>query len=219
MLTPRVGWPVSAEVVEAWETKAVPPGDVLVAASSATDTHGGEHLIGSVLGLIPPSFSAETLNGYWVTSFPFISGGAQKRHVDVALIAADSDRFMTITNHPPEPRSEGRASPFRNDLEAQLTNRHLVGHWKNSSDARYFGTFHLAVLPGESVMAGYYTGFGSDVEVSTGPWKWVRLDETSAAEADLSQVKLRDPAELGALIENHSQYDPALTLADIEQGH
>lgn len=219
MLTPRVGWPVSAEVVEAWESNSVPPGDILVAAGTATDSPSGEHLIGSVLGLIPPSFTAETLSGYWATSFTFNSGSAQRRHVDIARITAESDRFMTISNHPPAPRSEGRSSPFCNDLEAQLANRHLIGHWKNSNDTRYFGTFHLAVLPGETVMAGYYTGFGSDVEVSTGPWKWVRLDEDSTAGADLSAVQLRDPVELGMLIEDHSPYDPALTLTDIEQEH
>jgi hypothetical protein len=226
MLTPLVGWPVSAEAVEGWETDSVPPGEILVAAGIAAPAAspdgqyqvlGGERPIGSILGLVPPSFSAEMLSGYWVTSFTFSSGSTQRRHVDVAQITAESDRFMVISNHPPAPRSEGRASPFCNDLEAQLSNRHLVGHWKNSNDTRYFGTFQLAVLSGETVMAGYYTGFGSDIEVSTGPWKWVRLDADSTAGADLSKVRLRDPVELGALIEDHSQYDPALMLADIEQ--
>jgi hypothetical protein len=218
MLTPLVGWPVSTEAVEAWETNTVPPGDVLVAVGNAISAASPDgKSIGSVLGSIPPSFSAEALSGYWVTSFQFGPGSARKQHVDIARISAESDRFMTISNHPPMPRSEGRASPFCNELEAQLANRHLVGHWKNSNDTRYFGTFHLAVQSSETVMAGYYTGFGSDVEVSTGPWKWVRLAEDSMAGADLSKVKLRDPVELGALIDGHSQYDPALTLADIEQ--
>jgi DNA-binding transcriptional regulator YiaG len=35
MLTPLVGWPVSTEAVEAWETNTVPPGDVLVAVGNA----------------------------------------------------------------------------------------------------------------------------------------------------------------------------------------
>jgi hypothetical protein len=223
MLTPLVGWPVSAEAVEAWETNSVPPGDVIVAAGSVTSSTAQNGLldverhIGSVLGLIPPSFSAEALNGYWVTCFRFGPEPARKQHVDIAQISAESGRFMAISNHPPAPRSEGRASPFCNDLEAQLSNRHVVGHWKNSNDTRYFGTFHLAVLSGESVMAGYYTGFGSDIEVSTGPWKWVRLGADSIAGVDLAKVRLRDPVELGTLIEDHSQYDSPLTLTDIEQ--
>lgn len=219
MLTPLVGWPVSAETVEAWETDSVPPGDVLVAVGtvSRTEQLSGAQFIGSVLGSVPESFSAEGLCGYWVTCFRFGPGPTRKKHVDIALISMESDRLMRISNHPPAPRSEGRASPFCNELEAQMANRHLVGHWKNSNDTRYFGGFHLAVLPGETVMEGYYTGFGSDIEVSTGPWKWARLGVDSVASADLSKVVLRDPAVLGALVEDHTPYDSPLTLADIEE--
>ena len=69
-------------------------------------------------------------------------------------------------NHPPEPRSEGRGTPFRNEIDAALAGRHLIGEWRNTSDTRYYGTLQLAVLPGETVMEGYYTGVGSDIEVS-----------------------------------------------------
>lgn len=217
MLTPLVGYPVTGETVEAWETDSVPPADVLVAADTATpEGLTGEQMIGGVLSKIPQSFSPEALCGAWVTCFRFGPGPARKAHVDIAQISMGSDRLLTITNHPPAPRSEGRASPFRNELEAQMANRHLVGHWKNSNDTRYFGTFQLAVLPGETVMAGHYTGFDSDVEVSIGPWKWVRLDLDSIADSDLSAVRLRDPSALGEHIEAHSQYDAPLTLAEIE---
>lgn len=220
MLTPLVGWPVSSKAVDAWETDSVPPGDVLVAAgtiASANLPDGGDQYIGGVLSTIPPSFEAEALCGFWVTSFRFGPGPARKAHVDIAKISLESDRLMKISNHPPTPRSEGRTSPFRNELEAQLANRHLVGHWKNSNDTRYFGMFQLAVLPGETVMAGYYSGFGSDIEVSSGPWKWVRLGDDSMPDVDLSQIRLRDPAHLAALLEDHTQYDAPLTLADIEE--
>ncbi len=36
LLTQIVGWPVSPEAVEAWETTVVPPGDVLIAATTVT---------------------------------------------------------------------------------------------------------------------------------------------------------------------------------------
>jgi hypothetical protein len=220
VLTPLVGWPVSGTAVEAWETESVPPGEVLVAAGAvapSTVPDGPERFLGGVLSPIAPSFAVEELGGVWATSFRFGPGPDRKSHVDIAQVAAESDRLVKISNHPPTPRSEGRASPFRNDLEAQLANRHLVGHWRNSNDTRYFGLFQLAVLPGETVMAGYYTSFGSDVEVHTGPWKWVRIDDESVAGADLSQVKLRDPAHLGAIIEDHTQYDAPLRLADLEE--
>lgn len=222
VLTPLVGWPVTARAIEAWETRTVPPGDVFIALGTVTPTGsdqiGDEQFIGGVLGRIPQSFAPEELCGHWVTCFRFGPGPARKSHVDVAQISMGPDRLMRITNHPPTPRSEGRELPFCNDIEAQLANRHVVGHWKNSSDSRYFGTFHLAVLPGETVMSGIYTGFGSDIEVSTGPWKWVRLDSESLAGADLSAVRLRDPTDLGERIETHSQYAAPLTLADITEG-
>lgn len=218
MLTQVVDWPVSTKAVEAWESTTAPPGDVLVAATTATAVDD-QQFIGGVLGAVAPTFSAEALCGHWATCFQFGPGPDRKRHVDVAEVSLVSDRLVAIANSKPTPRSEGRASPFCNELEAQMANRHLVGHWKNSNDTRYFGTFHLAVLPGETVMEGYYTGFGSDVEVSTGPWKWVRLDADSIAEADLSTVRLRDPVDLGVRIEQHTRYHAPLTLADIEQGN
>lgn len=43
MLTPLVGWPVTPQAVESWETTLVPPGDILIAAASVTPT-GVDHL-------------------------------------------------------------------------------------------------------------------------------------------------------------------------------
>ena len=101
--------------------------------------------------------------------------------------------------------------PYRNEIEAQLANRHLIGHWKNTSDTRYFGSLHLAVLPGEIVMEGYYTGYSNDIEVAIGRWKWVRLDPTSLSSVDLSGVVLREPHDLYELIKDCTQYDAPLS--------
>jgi hypothetical protein len=113
MLTPLVGWPVSADAVEGWETDSVPPAEVLVAASSAAGSiHDGDQRNGGLLASIPPSFSAEALSGHWVTCFQFGPEPARKQHIDIAQVSAESDRFMTISNHPPAPRSEGTCDPF-----------------------------------------------------------------------------------------------------------
>jgi hypothetical protein len=121
---------------------------------------------------------------------------------------------VRAVNHPPEPRTQGRANPFRNEIEAELVSRHLVGHWRNVSDTRYFGSVHLAVLPGETVMDGYYTGFASDVEVSTGRWRWLRLD---AEAAELDGLALRKPEDLMALVTLRSPAHPPLTVAEIRE--
>lgn len=108
--------------------------------------------------------------------------------------------------------------PFRNEIEAQLVNRHLIGHWKNISDTRYFGSVHLAVLPGETVMDGYYTGFSSDIQVDTMRWKWVRIDPASLSDVDLQEVTLNDPDMIHALLEN-SANDVPLGLTAIVEGN
>lgn len=182
----------------------------------------GQHLVSAeprpsetLLDTVPHSFPAAALCGHWVTCYQFRRGEMPRIHADIARVTAESERHVRATNHPPAPRTEGRAFPFRNEIEAQLASRHLIGHWKNTSDTRYFGAVHLAVLPGETVMEGYYTGFGSDIEVSTGRWRWVRIDPESLSGVALPKVVLREPAALYDLVTNHSQHDPPLKLADV----
>jgi hypothetical protein len=175
--------------------------------------NGGAPAADGLLASVPPSFPAEVLAGAWVTSYRFSS--PPKRHVDVAHLVADGDRTLRATNYPPTPRTQGHPVPFRNQVEARLAGRHLVGHWRNDSDARYFGAVQLAALPGENVLAGYYTGYASDIEVSGGRWTWVRLEPASLDGVDLGRVRLRDPGALGELLDGRSQYDPPLPLAAI----
>ena len=108
--------------------------------------------------------------------------------------------------------------PFRNEIDFELANRHLLGHWKNLSDTRYFGTIHLAVLPNENVLEGYYTAFASDVSVASGPWKWVRINPATIKGTDLSKMVFRKPAEIGALLAAHKNSQGALRLVDIVEG-
>ena len=207
-LSARVGWRVREAALAGWEQGSTPPGDVLLAAAMAEE---GSLIAppGTLLGLVPQSFPASALGGLWVTSYQFTHDGQPRHHADIACVTAEGDQHLYAANH--APRTEGRAVPFRNEIEARLVSRHVVGHWKNTSDARYFGSVHLAVLPGENVMEGHYTGFASDITVSTGYWRWVRLNPG----ADLAGITLRDPAALFDLVMNHSEYGAPLAVADV----
>lgn len=208
-----LGWAVRPYAVKRWETGDAPPGDVLLACGgTAHDTSAVP-----LLTVVPASFPAEALAGAWVTCYQFTHAGKPHHHADIAHITAESGSRIWAANHPPEPRSEGRSRSFRNEIEATLAGRHLIGEWQNTSDTRYRGTLHLAVLPGEIVMQGYYTGVGSDIEVSTGFWKWVRLDPGSIPDGDLAGVILREPAALFDLVMSHPQIDEPLTLADVTE--
>lgn len=207
-LSSVVGWTVLAEAAARWEQGAsAPPGDVALAVDWLL---GDEVYPVDLLGPVPPGFPAQALVGWWVTCYDFPHGARRLYHADVAQVTAESRDRVRVTNHSPAPRTEGRAFPFRNEIEAQLASRHLIGHWRNTSDTRYFGSLHLAVLPGETIMEGYYTGFGSDIEVSGGRWKWARLDTGTAPE-----ISLREPSVLHGLVAGRSQDDPPLAVADI----
>jgi hypothetical protein len=210
-----LGWTVMPGTIARWEDgHGVPPGDVLLAAAAA----GGEAPASwaSLLDSVPDSFPAATLEGPWVTCYQFDHEGVPQCHADIAHVTAGRGHHVTAVNHPPVPRTEGRASPFRNEIAGQLAGRHLAGHWRNTSDTRYFGSLHLAVLPGETVMDGWYTGLASDIAVSAGRWKWVRLDPASLP-GDLDAVRLRDPAALCGLVMGWSQYGAPMALDDVRE--
>lgn len=207
-LAGEVGYPVSAEAVRYWEEADSPPSEVFLAADVALgDT---ARPMAPLLDSVPNSLPASALTGPWVTAYQFAHGVALRYHADIAHVAAEGERQVRAVNHPPDPRTQGRASPFRNQIEGHLFGRHLIGTWRNTSDTRYFGALHLAVLPGETVMDGHYTGLSSDISVSEGHWRWVRLEP-----GDLSAVPLRKPSAIYELVMTRTQDDPPLTAADI----
>lgn len=209
----QLGWRGAAETVNRWEGDATPPGDVILACEAITQGTADAGPAAPLLMAVPPSFPAGTLAGPWVTSYQFSHAGEPRCHADIAHVTAGPDDRIRAVNHPPEPRSEGRGRSFRNEIGARLVGRHLIGEWMNISDTRYYGTLQLAVLPGETVMEGYYTGVGSDVEVSNGPWRWVRLDPGS--DTELGGITLREPSAVYDAVMAHSQYGEPLTPADV----
>jgi len=204
----QTGWDVMAEGAAAWEDDVIPPGDVVLACLAATQ---GLPALSVPMLDRPPAFPPDALAGAWVTCYQFSHAGKPQHHADIAHVSIGQDDRIGAVNHPPEPRSEGRERPFRNEISAALAGRHLIGEWQNVSDTRYFGTLQLAVLPGEIVMEGWSSGVGSDVEVSAGFWRWVRLDLA----VPVAGFTLREPHELYDLVMSHSQYGAPLTLADV----
>jgi hypothetical protein len=169
-----------------------------------------------LLAAVPPSFPADLLTGAWLTGYQF--SRPAKLHVDLAHVTAVGERRVRAVNFPPSPRTEGHGVAFRNRIAAELVGRHLLGQWRNSSDARYFGGLQLAVAPGETVMDGHYTSLASDVEVAVGRWRWARLEPASLAGVDLDAVTLRPPGALWDLLAQHTQYDALLPIDAVVEG-
>jgi hypothetical protein len=170
----------------------------------------------TLLASVPNQFPVSQLAGLWVTCYRIGSGQRARCHADIALITPESDRRVRIRNCPPEPRTDGHAEGFRNEIEAELVTRHLIGHWKNLSDTRYFGALQLAVLPGDDVMDGQYTSLESDIKVGVGRWRWVRL-AGSAGEDELRRLTLKAPGTVLALVRKHGYNAGPLRLADVTE--
>jgi hypothetical protein len=168
-----------------------------------------------LLASIPNSFSASNLKGSWVTCFTL----GKRLHADIAQITPESDRSVKIRNDGLTPRADWRSPAFSYIIEAELVNRHLVGHWKNLNYERYFGSIQLAVLSGGEIMTGYYTSFTSDIKVDTGRWKWVRLDPNSFSDVDLTAVRLREPGAIHTLLARHSRSGQPLPWGDVVEGN
>lgn len=207
-LAGEVGYPVTAEAVTYWEEADSPPSEVYLAAEAALGGAPGAAV--PLLGSVPAGLPADAIAGQWVTAYRFMHAGSPRYHADVAHLGAEGEREVRAVNHPPEPRTQGRASPFRNEIEGRLFGRHLIGTWRNTSDTRYYGSLHLAVLPGETVMDGHYTGLESDISVSAGRWRWVRLEP-----GGMSSAALREPSSVYELVMSRTQDDPPLTVAEI----
>jgi hypothetical protein len=169
----------------------------------------------SLLASVPSSFEAARLSGLWVTCYDFKSGAKTLCHADVAELKAESARRLTGKNHRPPPRTDGHLRPFLNEVDAEVANRHVIGHWKNVSDTRYFGTIQLAVQTGENAMEGHYTCLVSDVIVGGGRWQWKRIDPATIAGVDLSQVVLREPRDIKKRLARHRKDAGPLDLATV----
>lgn len=187
--------------------------DVLKDEGLVMPWQGKGVVVRSVLGPVPQGFPVARLEGVWLTAYEFPHDGRPHHHADLARVTALSGSGVRARNYPPEPRTEGRTTAFRNEIEAELAGRHLIGSWRNTSDTRYFGSLHLAVLPGETVMEGYFTGVASDITVSMGAWKWVRLDPADGVDA----IELGDPVALHALVAERTQDSAPLTLAEVQE--
>jgi hypothetical protein len=170
---------------------------------------------GGLLSSVAPALEPALLGGLWCTGYLFEGG---LHHVDLSTVTT-TKYAVSARNYPPEPRAERYSSGHITDITARLYGRHLVGQWRNRSDNYYYGSVHLAVLPGETILDGHYTGVWSDTEVVSGPWRWVRVDPRSAGGIDLATVTLAEPHQIYEVIAGRTQFDGPIPLQQLLSSH
>jgi hypothetical protein len=160
-----------------------------------------------------PAVEPAQLAGLWVTCYVFDGSG---HHVDLSTLTV-TNGVVWGRNYPPQPRAERHAEGFRNEISAGLFGRHLIGRWRNVSDNYFYGSLHFAVLPGETMLDGYYTGFLSDSQVVAEQWRWVRVEPQSADGVDLNAVVLGEPRRIYDLVVGRSRFDGPIPLAQLTE--
>jgi hypothetical protein len=168
---------------------------------------------GDLLSPIPPAVDPSVLSGVWVTCYEFDD---VLHHVDLSTIVV-ANGALTAKNYPPEPRSDHHASGFCNDIEAGLYGRQLMGRWRNTNDNYFYGSLHLAVLPGETMLDGYYTTLINDSRVDAGPWRWVRVEPRSLDGVDLNTVRLGEPRRLYDAMVGRTRFDGPIPLEQLTE--
>ena len=204
-LNTALGGPLSPKAFSSTVADCVPPylRGVKESLNSMAPADG-------VLASMPPLVPPVKLAGLWVTAYTFHSSAGPAHHADLSQVVAEPPRRVRATNY--AQRTEGHVAAFGNQIEAEVVNRHLIGQWRNDTDTRYFGTIHLAILPGESVMEGHYTSLANDVTTSVGHWKWVRLKPLANPPNDLNALSLLSPPAVYKILEGHKQSDGPLSL-------
>ena len=73
------------------------------------------------------------------------------------------------------------------------------------------------MLPGETMLDGYYTGFLSDSQVVAERWRWVRLEPQSAEGVDVNRVVLGEPRRIYDAIVGRSPFDAPIPLEQLTE--
>lgn len=167
----------------------------------------------TLLSAIAPSVDPTLLAGLWATAYIFED---TRRHADLSTITV-AGPVLRSRNYPPAPRAEGHAAGHETDIKAALHGRHLMGQWRNTNDRYYFGSLHLVLQPGESILDGYYTGFLSDAAVVAERWRWVRIDPGTTDGIDLSTLTVREPRELFDTLTAHGPFEGPIPLAAVTE--
>lgn len=186
--TPR---PLYARALEAVtgmpiESLGFPAG---VDAVVVDDGRGGHDLEvrGPVAVGSPGGLRHGTYSGVWLSTYQYFSSGrdsAYTQHHYVVLLQ-HGDR-LTV-------RSLPGSSDSTMGMEATIESSVVTGTWFEQTatggyyrGARYFGAIQLRTEPSGRRLAGKWVGFGSDMDINTGPWE-LKLVDASTGKAALDR--------------------------------
>ncbi|MGW5354008.1 helix-turn-helix domain-containing protein [Streptomyces sp. NPDC004031] len=198
-VTPRPAYARALEVVTGLPVEALGFSPAVPQARVADDGRGGHDLAPAPDGIAAAHGSPATqpatrgaYSGVWLSRYEYVSSGREGQvftglHYIVILQHADR---LTVRSLP-----GSSDSPLTMDLTAD--GNVVTGTWveQTAADgyyrgARYHGAVQLLADPTGRRLTGKWVGFGSEMDVNTGPWDLV-FQDTSTNKATLDAYNRR----------------------------
>lgn len=187
-VTPRPAYARALEIVTGQPIEALGFFPAVPQARVSDDGHGGHDLAAPPGGFTAarslPTTQSEARGNYsgvWLSRYEYVSSGREGQvltglHYVVVLQHADR---LTVRSLP-----GSSDSPLTMDLTAD--GNVVTGTWveQTSPDgyyrgARYHGAVQLLAEPTGRRLTGKWVGFGSEMDVNTGPWELVFQDAST----------------------------------------
>jgi hypothetical protein len=193
--SPRPAYARALEVVTGLPIEALG-----FALSVRGDGHGGHDVEGAPGGgpapAVPPAAQAAgrpNLSGVWLSRYEYFSSGRGKTFTDAhyVVVLQHGDR-LTVRSLPGSANS-------RLTMDLTVDGNVITGTWVEQTaqdgyyrGARYHGAIQMLVEPTGRRMTGKWIGFGSEMDVNTGPWELI-FQDASTTKATLDRYN-RAPA-------------------------
>lgn len=187
-----VGWNVMPATVERWETGAVPPGDVLIAAAvAANDQYGldAEQAMGIGDGpwipLADPQTAQGPLTGIWRSRYTYVSSSRGNQEFA-------SEHYVVLIQYGSnlQVRSLPRTATGRVAMDLTVNGQVVTGSWTEQTDPEghyggsvYHGAIQMLVGATEDRLAGRWVGYGRDFDVNTGEWSLKLVTNSAGRDA------------------------------------
>jgi transcriptional regulator with XRE-family HTH domain len=146
------------------------------------DGRGGHDLEVRPAGPSPAGSARQgNYSGVWLSRYEFYSSGRNEHFIyqHYVVVLQHGDRLNV--------RSLPGSNPSTVTLELTIDGSVATGTWVEQTEsegyyrgARYYGAIQLLLEPSGRRLAGKWVGFGSSMDVNTGPWSFTFVDGSTS---------------------------------------
>jgi transcriptional regulator with XRE-family HTH domain len=135
--------------------------------------------------------------GVWLSTYEFFSSGRDQSFTNA--------HYVVLLQHDDRLTARSLNGPEKSllTMEMMVDGNVITGTWVEETErdgyyrgARYFGAIQMIAEPTGRRITGKWVGFGRDMEINTGPWTLVFIDESTSQET-LAKYNAPPPGSIG----------------------